>query len=126
MTEDWRERDFSCEMLPDTTCATPEESYDDEILDDADHRTHSAQNGAAPLPQSHPGGVSGRLQDTDLADRVWAEQRGLPPPPARTKTDVLPLPAPGAGGSVELGVFPRRDGHSSNQVVCSQKRCRSW
>jgi hypothetical protein len=149
VSEDFRGRDFSCEMLPDTTCATPEECYDDEIVDDADHRTHAAQSGAAPLPEPvHPGGVSGGLQDADLADRVWAEQRGLPPPPARTKTDVLPPPAPGAGGSVELGVFPlasvvssglfeasaysaptspsRRDGLSSNQAVCSQKRCRSW
>ena len=125
MAEDFMGRDFSCEMLRGTTCATPEESYDDEIVDDADHRTHAAQIGAAPLPEPvHPGGVAGGLQDADLADRVWAEQHGLPPPPARSKTDVLP--PPGAGGSVELGVFPRRDGLSSNQAVCNQKRCRSW
>jgi hypothetical protein len=122
VAEACRGRDFSCEMLSDTTCATPEESYDDEVVDDADRRTHAAQIGAAPLPD--PGGVAEGLQDADLADRVWAKQRGLPPPPARTKTDVLP--APGAGGSVELRVFYRRDGLSSNQAVCNQKRCRSW
>ena len=64
-------------MLRDTTCATPEEYYDDEIVDDTDHRKHAAQIGAAPLPKPmHPGDVVGGLQEADLVDGVWARWQG--------------------------------------------------
>jgi hypothetical protein len=49
VAEDCMGRDFSCEMLRDTTCATPEISCDDEIVEDADRRKHAAQIGSCLL-----------------------------------------------------------------------------